>query len=131
MGVRTEDGIEDILIESDPVTAIDDVYHHLAVTYDDGEVIFYFDGAEVGRSWAPGGESVSMLRNLFVGEDANPGHDEQLVGHADDILVLGRVLSAAEVADLAADGAEVFFGIVEDPDDRDDSCVPEVSIPLE
>jgi len=79
------------------------------VTYDDGHVLFYLDGRGAGEAWLPGGAPVSLARDLLVGEDAELGSDEQLTGHMDDILVLGRVLTPAEIASLGREGAEAFF----------------------
>jgi hypothetical protein len=98
-----------IIIESDPVTFADNEYHHLAVTYDDGLVRFYLDGKQVGRERLPGGEPVVLTHNLLVGEDEELGSNEQLTGHMDDILVLGRVLKDEEIKVLSKEGAEAFF----------------------
>ena len=85
---------------------------HLAVTYDDGVVTFYLDGKQAGpQEWIPGGEPVKLERNLLIGEDAEMGSDEQLHGNADDILILGRVLSAQDIATLSEKGASVLFGL--------------------
>jgi len=106
-GLRlTCQGIE---VTSEPVQFADNQYHHLAVTYDDGRVTFYLDGREVGQRILPGGTPVSLERNLFVGEDAGLGRLEQFRGHLDDILVLGRALSANEIRILHTRGAEAFF----------------------
>ncbi len=98
-----------IRVESDALMFADGKYHHLAVTFDDGEVTFYLDGAAAGQAWLPGGEPVRLERNLMIGEDANLGSDEQLMGNVDDVLVLGRVLKAEELAALATKGAAAFF----------------------
>ena len=98
-----------IIIESDPVTFADNKYHHLAVTYDNGLVHFYLDGKSVGRQRLPGGEPVVLARNLLVGEDEALGPYEQLTGHVDDLLVLGRALNPDEVKTLSRKGAEAFF----------------------
>jgi hypothetical protein len=37
------------------------------------------------------------------------GTDEQLLGHVDDVLVMGRSLSDEEIAALAQKGATAFF----------------------
>ena len=101
-----------IPVQSKPVTFDDGKYHHLAVTYDDGHVRFYLDGADAGEAWLPGGAPVTMLRDLLVGDDAELGETErQFNGNVDDILVLGRVLSAEDVKSLATKGAEAFFQI--------------------
>ncbi|NLU21483.1 MAG: LamG domain-containing protein [Phycisphaerae bacterium] len=99
-------GIE---VDSDDVTFNDGKYHHLAVVYDDGCVTFYLDGNPVGQQWIPGGEPVRLERNLLIGEDANRGSDEQLHGNVDDVLVYGKALTAADIAVLARQGADVFF----------------------
>ncbi|MDM8006684.1 MAG: LamG domain-containing protein [Phycisphaerae bacterium] len=96
-------------VESDAVTFADGKYHHLAVVYDDGCVTFYLDGKSIGQQWIPGGEPVKLARNLLIGEDAHRGSDEQLMGNVDDVLVLGRAMSAEEIASLAKDGATAFF----------------------
>lgn len=98
-----------IAVTSEPVQFADGEYHHLAVTYDDGLITFYLDGKDVGQRILPGGAPVSLERNLFVGEDAGLGRHEQFRGHLDDILVLGRTLSADEISLLHAKGAEGLF----------------------
>ena len=98
-----------ISVLSDPVSFADGKYHHLAVVYDDGLVAFYLDGKPIGRQWIPGGEPVTLSRNLLAGEDAKRASDEQLEGNVDDLLVYGRALTEAEIAKLAASGAAVFF----------------------
>lgn len=98
-----------IPVLSQPVNFADGRYHHLCVTYEDGAVGFYLDGENVGQSWLPGGAPVRLLRDLLVGEDAELGSDEQFTGNLDDILVLGRALSAADIKTLAAKGAESFL----------------------
>ena len=95
-----------IIIESDPITFADNKYHHIALTYDDGLVHFYLDGKQVGRKRLPGGAPVKLVRNLLVGEDEKLGPHEQLTGHLDDLLVLGRALAAKEVKTLSQEGAE-------------------------
>jgi len=92
------------------VDLADKKYHHLCVTYDDGHVQFYVDGENVGEAWLPNGEPVRMARDLLVGEDAELGSDEQFNGNMDDILVLGRVLNAEDIKQLASKGGGVFFG---------------------
>jgi hypothetical protein len=99
-------GIE---VDSETLTFNDSKYHHLAVVYDDGCVTFYLDGKPAGRAWIPGGDPVTLERNLLVGEDASRGSDEQLRGNVDDVLVYGKVLTDAEIATLAGKGAAVFF----------------------
>jgi hypothetical protein len=98
-----------IPVNSKPVKLDDGKYHHLCVTYDDGHVRFYVDGTDAGEAWLPGGAPITMARDLLVGEDAELGSDEQFNGNMDDILVLGRVLSAEEVKAVHAKGAEAVL----------------------
>ena len=99
-----------IPVTSKPISFADGKYHHLAVTWDDGHVRFYLDGADAGEAWLPGGAPVVMPRDLLVGDDAALGpSDPQFNGNVDDILVLGRVLSPEDLKALAAKGAEAFF----------------------
>ncbi len=99
-----------IPVTSKPLTFTDKKYHHLAVTYDDGHVRFYLDGADAGEAWLPGGAPVTMLRDLLVGDDAELGEtDRQFNGNVDDILVLGRILPPEDLKAIAAKGAEAFF----------------------
>ncbi|OGV71040.1 MAG: hypothetical protein A3K19_03055 [Lentisphaerae bacterium RIFOXYB12_FULL_65_16] len=82
--------------------------HHLAVTWDDGVVRLYVDGREMGSGGATGGGPLSLaLGDLRFGEDYPPASvlNEPFLGKADDILVLRRVLTADEIAQLARDGA--------------------------
>jgi len=67
-------------------------------------VRFYVDGDDAGEAWLPNGAPVTMARDLLIGEDAELGSDEQFNGNMDDILVLGRVLSADGIKQLAAKG---------------------------
>jgi hypothetical protein len=98
-----------IPVMSQPLSLADKKYHHLAVTYDDGQVRFYVDGNDAGEASLPNGAPVRLARDLLVGEDAQLGSDEQFNGNLDDILVLGRVLTAAEIKQLATKGAAAFF----------------------
>ncbi len=99
-------GIE---VDSETLTFEDKKYHHLAMVYDDGRVAFYLDGKAAGQAWIPGGDPVTLDRNLLVGEDASRGSDEQLRGNVDDVLVYGKALTDAEIATLAEKGAAAFF----------------------
>lgn len=92
-------------------------YQHLAATYDDGAVVLYTNGKQIGAGKVPGGP-ISLLVNLRVGTDSGPFSDRfggtapnrQLRGRVDDLVVLGRVLSPAEVRTLSQRGAATLFG---------------------
>ncbi len=98
-----------IPVVSRAVGIADKKYHHLAVTYEDGHVRFYVDGEDVGEAWLPNGAPMSLARDLLVGEDAELGSDEQFNGNVDDIVVLGRVLAAEDIKQLATKGGAAFF----------------------
>lgn len=86
--------------------------HHLAATWNDGRVTLYFDGRKVAAGGEPGlGDLKFAAGDLHFGED-HPGtsaSNEPFLGQADDLLVLRRDLSAAEIARVAK-GAPVFTG---------------------
>jgi hypothetical protein len=83
--------------------------HHFALTWNDGITKIYIDGQEVASGGVKGlGDLRFDLGNLRFGEDYPPAHllDNPFIGYADDILVLKRALSPAEVKQLAENGAE-------------------------
>jgi hypothetical protein len=94
---------------SRPIRFDDGKYHHLAVTCDDGKITFYLDGTEAGTGLVPGGEPVSMERNLRLGEDSEHANDQQFRGFMDDVLVYGRALGSDEIKALAGQGGASFF----------------------
>ena len=104
-------------VNSPPVSFSQGVYQHVAATYDEGLVKLYLNGNQVGQGPVGGGAPVQLVRNLQMGRDADPTHWQQLIGWVDDVLVLQRALSSQEVADLAQNGAEAFFGIGTVPGD--------------
>ena len=55
-------------------------FHHLALTYDKGSLVFYLDGQEVGGADSFGPGFYDSVRNLRVGEDAGGRVNEQLIG---------------------------------------------------
>jgi len=98
-----------ISVESKPLNFADGKYHHLAVVYENGKAFFYLDGAPVGEQWIGGDAPVILEHNLQVGEDTQHAHVQQFKGNMDDILVLDRALSAAEIKAISQQGAEAFF----------------------
>ncbi len=99
-------------------------YHHVAATYNDGEVHVYLDGAQVAHAMVGGGAPIDMPADLQFGEDVGGGMTEQFTGSADDLLVIGRALSASEIASMHSLGAVATLGLgSEDADLNDDSAV--------
>ena len=104
-------------------------YHHVAVTYDDGEVSLYVDGAPVGHDYISAGDPVVLPGDLGVGSDAASVEDGRFTGYIDDVVVTGRTLSAEEIASLAEVGASVFFGVARVSSDFDrDGDVDQVDL---
>jgi hypothetical protein len=86
----------------------DDKVHHLAMTWNDGIIALFFDGAVVAKNGESGGGDMTLqLGDLRFGEDYPPTSttNEAFEGDVDDILVLRRVLNDQEIAQLASQGA--------------------------
>ncbi len=84
--------------------------HHLAATWDKGQISLYFDGELVGTGQSEKTELKFAQGDLRFGEDYPPTMltNEPFAGTVDDILVLRRVLSPDEVKRLAeTDAAQV------------------------
>jgi len=97
----------------EPITFNDGEYHHLAATYDNGDVVVYLDGAVVA-SGDVGGGAVNLFADLQFGEEGSP--NEPFEGYADDILVVRHALSQPEIEFLATYGAEsAGFLLVPEP----------------
>ncbi|MBN1513913.1 MAG: LamG domain-containing protein, partial [Phycisphaerae bacterium] len=87
--------------------------HHLAVTWDNGIVKLFFDGTRIAHGACTMGPVLSILGDLRFGESVPPQSPstQRLLGLADDVLILERSLTDAEVALLAQQGAEeALFG---------------------
>ncbi|MBN1514068.1 MAG: hypothetical protein JXB13_18770, partial [Phycisphaerae bacterium] len=87
--------------------------HHLAFTWNSGTVGIYFDGNLVNTLTNPdwSGDLVLTLGDLRVGEDYPAAYTptEPLLGTLDDVVVVRRVLSPAEIASMAAGGAQAVL----------------------
>ena len=88
-------------IRSKALTLKPDHYYHFGVTHNDGDVRLYLDGEQVGKGPVPPGP-VELNWDLAIGEDLAGGPNEQLRGHVDDVLILGRTLSGTEIKALSA-----------------------------
>ena len=85
-------------------------FKHFALTFREGEIHVYLNGVEVemDSNQLTSTEAFSPV-NLRFGEDPHDGGgtaDEQLNGHVDDLLVIGRELSAEEIGEIADSGVE-------------------------
>ncbi|HOW18463.1 MAG TPA: LamG domain-containing protein, partial [Phycisphaerae bacterium] len=92
-------------ISSQPLSVGGGQYHHVAVTYDDGEVTLYLDGASVGHGYVSGGDPVKLPGDVRIGPGVTAPGPASFIGYVDDVLVTGRALSAGEIASLAQQGA--------------------------
>ena len=86
----------------------DGAYHHLAATYDNGEVRLYLDGTQVGIG-TNGVGALTLDSDLRMGEDVSGTGNEQLLGDVDDVVVLFEALGPEEVAALTTLGAQQFL----------------------
>ena len=59
-------------VESPPLQFADGNYHHVGMTYTDGEVALFLDGQQVGQGTVPGG-AVWLNSNLRVGQGSGQG----------------------------------------------------------
>jgi len=83
---------------------------HVAATYDDGVIVVYVNGVECGRGGAAGAGALRpALGDVRFGEDYPPANTtyHPFLGLADDITVIGRALSAAEIAVASQQGMGV------------------------
>ncbi|MGW5242200.1 LamG-like jellyroll fold domain-containing protein [Monashia sp. NPDC004114] len=78
-------------------------WHHVVGTFDGQRVVVYIDGVQAAATTARGSLAPAVGANLMVGADpVDP--ESRFEGAVDDVRVLGRSLSAAEVAELYAGG---------------------------
>ena len=86
--------------------------HTITAVYDFGDVTLYRNGQVVGGGVDTANIAVDLGdTQLFVGEDTAGAVNENFQGTMDDVLILSRALSDAEVADLHALGAGAFLGV--------------------
>ncbi len=83
-------------------------YKHIALTFDSGEFAVYLDGEPVPMTTDvfTATEAFAPV-NMRFGEDPHDGGgtaNEQFEGHVDDLLIIGRALTPADVAAIARDG---------------------------
>lgn len=91
-------------------------FERMTVDGTDGmDAKIYFDGVQLGGAFWPGVTSMpSRVGDLLYGEDYPPSvGNSYLLGASDDIIVLRRALSPAQVATLAANGA-ASLGLAEE-----------------
>ncbi len=78
-------------------------WHHAALTYDGSNVRLYLDGVQVGSRSLSGIIDTAPSINVAVG--GQPDQSTRLWdGYIDDVRILNRALTSAEVAGIAAGG---------------------------
>ncbi len=76
-------------------------WHHAAMTYDGSTVRLYLDGVEVGSTPLSGTIDVDPTVDVFIGSQPTGAGSRFFDGLIDDVRIVQRALSAAEVAALA------------------------------
>jgi hypothetical protein len=78
-------------------------YHHYAVTIGGGNAQLYFDGTLITSGPTVAGYTNTL--NFRIGEDPHDGGgatEEQFIGNVDEVLMINRALSGADIANLAS-----------------------------
>ena len=115
--VTTTDGVYTSPMAAGPR---DGLWHYLVGTFDAaaGRVRLYLDAVEVGAGTAtvgalvyPTDDSDRLTLGRAPNPSARPGVDTEYVGNLDEVVVVGRPLTAAEVAETFARGSagDPFF----------------------
>lgn len=92
-------GLDEVVETTTPLTS--GTWYHLALVYDDGPKTLkgYLNGALIGTVPADhSGSSAASNPHFSVGSWVTPTHYTS--GHIDEIVVMGRALSAPEIAQL-------------------------------
>lgn len=100
-------------------------YHHYAMTVDNtlaghDKVKVYINGQELSTNPSGTLGTYSNSVNLKIGEDVNQfpqanSANEQIVGNVDDMLVLGRALSASDIASIYNAGVGATISSIVNP----------------
>lgn len=78
-------------------TVVSNIWHHIAVTFDNGKASFYLDGVFQSES---GGLEIPQYSNLPLGIGARYNQDASYHGALDDVYIFQRVLKEAEIKNL-------------------------------
>ena len=80
-------------------------WHYVAFTYDNTSkaAAVYLDGTVVASATLTGSPTYNQGANSFIGKHANGNANFDFNGKIDDARIYNRALSAAEIAELAAD----------------------------
>ena len=86
-------------------SSLDGNWHHLAgVSSSSGGMLLYFDGLQRDSNASVASAVYDATTDLVVGADLNASFGGYFGGNVDEVRLYNRVLSAAEIAALAAGG---------------------------
>jgi hypothetical protein len=99
------------------VPILDTTWHHVAVTYDGAQIVFYLDGTETGRlrestPLLPGNEPIQIA-------EAPAADFLRLKGSVDEVRIYGRVLRCSEIMALVTPTGDLLAHYPLDGDARD------------
>jgi hypothetical protein len=92
-------------------------WYHTALVYDGAAMTLYLNGAAVGSRSLSGAVNQNANANVYVG--ANPVGGRHFDGVIDDVRILERALTAAEVVALSGGGGDGGVGRPEAPANLD------------
>jgi hypothetical protein len=78
--------------------------HTITAVYDNGDVRVYMDGLQIATASTAGDVDLGAFP-LKIGEDLGGGVNENFIGTMDDVFIISRALSPAQVAQVAQFGA--------------------------
>jgi O-glycosyl hydrolase len=103
-GVVAESSIKGWENVSSPNTTPVNQWVHMAITFDNSQVILYLNGKQAGKGKLAHAMSDLVLNRFFIGADPIPGRFWRgLDAFYDDFAVFGKVLSAAQIDAIAHD----------------------------
>ena len=79
-------------------------WQHAAVTYDGTVLRLYLNGAEVGNTLLSGAVAVDASAATAVGAQPSGAGSKYFDGIIDDVRIMSRALSAAEINEIASGG---------------------------
>ena len=88
--------VNDKVFESNAGTVIFDEWHHYAVTFRTGSVVFYRDGQVITSGRITGATSVPVLDGFTIGGSTHPFN-----GLIDELRVWGKTLAQTDIVPLA------------------------------
>ena len=104
-------------------TINDNQWHHVAMTYDQGNVVLYIDGLDHDHGTLTNNENSSVVDELLIG--SNQWQTFIYEGMLDDIQLYNFAMMKAQIADLYLE-TEDFICIGEVDYDLNDDCIVDI-----